>query len=129
MVARLISCFLVVALAGAGCNKYKPVELPGAEQVEKASAAYRVYEPPPRRIPKDGPPLITAAEFQSIENGMNYDQVHEKVGDPGKLGSKEINGAQGATVETYIWENPDLSSATMVFVNTRLVEKEATGLK
>ncbi|MEK7793022.1 MAG: hypothetical protein AAB353_00760 [Candidatus Hydrogenedentota bacterium] len=129
MVTRSISCFLIVVLTGAGCDKYNPVELSGTEQVEKAAGAYRVYEPPPRRIPKDGPPVITAAEFQSIEVGMNFEQVTAKVGDPGKLESKEVNGAQGAMVETYLWENPDLTSATLVFVNTRLVEKEATGLK
>ena len=67
MLARTMLCVVSVVLMAPGCTKYKPVELSGAGQVEKAAAAYRAYAPSPPRIPKDGPPMITAAEFQRIE--------------------------------------------------------------
>jgi len=67
-------------------------------------------------------PIVTASEFRQLEDGMSYDQAVGVIGEPGVVESsrsyEERTGAgMVAPVKetTYVWRNPDGSSARAAF--------------
>jgi len=76
---------------------------------------------------------VTMAQYESIRDGMSYEEVTQIVGTPGEENARNhLDGVEGVmgSIETvmYSWQNPDGSNMNAMFQNNRLVQKAQYGL-
>jgi hypothetical protein len=55
--------------------------------------------------------VISRAQFQTIKDGMSYQEVVRILGRAG------VEGASAGSVMNYSWHNPDMSMAVVLFIN------------
>ena len=92
-----------------------------AEAAYRASAAYAVYEP--SATDPSAPPVVTAAEFDQLEAGMNYEAAMNIIGEHGKVVDESVSGGTGVLSQRYRWLNGDGSYADVTFANKILTSK------
>lgn len=79
-------------------------------------------------VQEDEKDFITYAEFESIENGMSYEQVVDIVGYDGTIMSSSDFAGINTTI--YYWYGVDgISNANITFQNDAVVSKAQIGLK
>ncbi|HSU17650.1 MAG TPA: DUF3862 domain-containing protein [Longimicrobium sp.] len=72
------------------------------------------------------PPVVTAAEFAMIQDGMTYQQVVGIIGAPGdQLSASSIAGYRTVM---YSWTNSNGSNMNAMFQNGKLIQKAQFGL-
>jgi len=72
------------------------------------------------------PPVVTAAEFDMIREGMTYQQVVGIIGAPGEqMSSSDIAGYRTVM---YSWTNSSGSNMNAMFQNGKLIQKAQFGL-
>jgi hypothetical protein len=69
------------------------------------------------------PSAIGMAQYHAVQTGMSYEEVVKVLGRPG------VEGARGATVVSYLWQNADGSIVAVVFTNGRVGSKTQGGLR
>jgi hypothetical protein len=85
-------------------------------------------------LPSLGEQVVTAEEYQRIQNGMSYQEVVAIIGSPGEeMGQNKIDGIPGVmdatTTIMYLWTNNNASSMNAMFQNDSLMQKAQFGLK
>jgi hypothetical protein len=75
------------------------------------------------------PEAVTLAEFQSLQQGMSYQQVVAIVGSEGTLKSENSSSGSGLEYKSYDWENADGSTMSLSFNNGSLSNRYQFGLK
>ncbi|HEY3318929.1 MAG TPA: DUF3862 domain-containing protein [Planctomycetota bacterium] len=81
-----------------------------------------------------GSDAITKSQFDSVKEGMSYQEVVQIIGSSGTESvSSSMPGVPGVTDTTitkiYSWQNKNGSNAQMTFQNEKLVIKGQFGLK
>ena len=71
-------------------------------------------------------PVVTAAEFSQIRDGMTYQQVRDVIGAAGEQISR--SRMVGITTVMYQWTNADGSNMNAMFQDDALVQKAQLGL-
>ena len=132
--ANLVVGGLIVALifGGSAGVLYYAIEGKKTEIRERLShlstpAAAARAEPQPEIAPTETPPVITAAAFAALKNGMSYKKAVEIIGSPGEERSR--NQIAGYTTFMVAWQNSDGSNAIVMFQNGRLMTKAQLGLR
>ncbi|HXG73164.1 MAG TPA: hypothetical protein VNJ04_21440 [Gemmatimonadaceae bacterium] len=72
-------------------------------------------------------PLVTAAEYGSLQDGMSYEEAVRIIGTAGTEASR--SNVVGITTLLYSWQNPDGSNMNAMFQNDKLVTKAQYGLR
>jgi hypothetical protein len=67
--------------------------------------------------------VISKAQFQTIEDGMSYQEVVRILGRAG------MEGASAGSVMNYSWHNPDMSMAVVLFINGLVSGKNPGSLR
>jgi Domain of Unknown Function with PDB structure (DUF3862) len=71
---------------------------------------------------------VTFDEYNSLQNGMNYEQASRIIGDPGQEMSRSEMSGTPLTI-MYSWQNSDGSNMNAIFQNDELITKAQIGLK
>jgi hypothetical protein len=72
------------------------------------------------------PPVVTKVQYDSIEEGMSYEQVRAIIGSVGEEISR--SDIAGYSTVMYSWKNSNGSNMNAMFQNERLVNKAQFGL-
>lgn len=124
--ATLFIPSLVLLLAGCGDADRSSPNSPLSSELEKAVAVYEIYDGITK--PVDGPPTITLSMYEQTDEGMTYAQVVKIIGAEADLSTEDSVGPTGANRQVAQWINGDATSATLTFLNARLVTKKQQGL-
>jgi hypothetical protein len=72
-------------------------------------------------------PVVTLAEYDSIQDGMSYQQVCNTVG---AMGVEVLQaGGSGYSTSSYLWVNSDDSRMSVAFLNGKMFFKAQKGLR
>jgi hypothetical protein len=80
----------------------------------------------PPSVPLAPPPVVSKAKYDSISEGMSYEQVKGIIGASGE----ELSRSDLAGIKTvmYQWMNPNGSNMNAMFQNGKLIQKAQFGL-
>lgn len=98
-----------------------------AAAVQQTMKVYEVYEGISK--PVDGPPTITLALFNRVGNGATYEDAVAAIGAEADIITDDEVGPTAARRRIAQWVNGNGSSATLTFMNRRLVNKVESGLR
>lgn len=115
---------LATMVFAAGCAE-EASEQATRSAVETAAKMYEVYEGIYK--PVDGPPTATLAHFERLEKGQTYDRAVKIIGaDADVITDEQI---EASLMRKAKWINADGSELELLFVNTKLLEKNQRGLQ
>lgn len=73
---------------------------------------------------------ITKDTYDTLSNGMSYDDAASTIGANGSLTSYVNNDSNNTQTEVYTWMGEDgVSNATITFVNGKITDKSETSLQ
>ncbi|ALZ64585.1 hypothetical protein FORC13_p100 (plasmid) [Bacillus cereus] len=138
-IIALIVLGVIAAITGGGDDK---VEAPSTEQKQEDPATVPVIKEEPKKedpkkeepkkeeVPKNKPG-ISKAEFNQIQNGMNYEEVKKIIGSDGEVVSKSGQAGDQFYTIMYSWKSEKGlgANARFMFQEGKLQNKSQFGLK